>query len=47
MTFSARPAHGRAPGLLGRAFARLGARAVARALAKDLADVAHAVETRT
>ncbi|MFE5515439.1 SRPBCC family protein [Streptomyces sp. NPDC056529] len=46
MSFSARPAHGRAPGLLGRAFARLGAKAVAKALAKDLSDVANAVETR-
>ncbi|MFE8941874.1 SRPBCC family protein [Streptomyces sp. NPDC007872] len=46
MTFSARPAHGRAPGVLGRLLARFGAKAVARALAKDLADIANAVETR-
>ncbi|MFC8586985.1 SRPBCC family protein [Streptomyces sp. NPDC057217] len=46
MTFSARPAHGRAPGLLGRLFARFGAKAVAKALAKDLSDIANAVESR-
>ncbi|RSS32895.1 SRPBCC family protein [Streptomyces sp. WAC08241] len=46
MTFSARPAHGRSPGVLGRLLARFGAKAVARALAKDLADIANAVETR-
>ncbi|MFJ4340227.1 SRPBCC family protein [Streptomyces sp. NPDC088915] len=46
MTFSARPAHGRAPGALGRLLARFGAKAVAKALAKDLSDVANAVETR-
>ncbi|MFE6460079.1 SRPBCC family protein [Streptomyces cinereoruber] len=46
MSFSARPAHGRAPGLLGRAFARLGAKALAKALAKDLSDIARAVESR-
>ncbi|MFJ4870718.1 SRPBCC family protein [Streptomyces sp. NPDC088757] len=46
MAFSARPAHGRAPGVLGRLLARFGAKAVAKALAKDLADIANAVETR-
>ncbi|MFF5639560.1 SRPBCC family protein [Streptomyces sp. NPDC012825] len=46
MTFSARPAHGRAPGAVGRLLARFGAKAVARALAKDLSDVANAVGTR-
>ncbi|MFE5733067.1 SRPBCC family protein [Streptomyces sp. NPDC056528] len=46
MTFSARPAHGRAPGAVGRLLARFGARAVAKALAKDLSDVANAVGTR-
>ncbi|MEU0231735.1 MULTISPECIES: SRPBCC family protein [unclassified Streptomyces] len=46
MTFSARPAHGRTPGALGRLLARFGAKAVAKALAKDLSDVANAVGTR-
>ncbi|WP_411072328.1 SRPBCC family protein [Streptomyces sp. cmx-4-25] len=46
MTFSARPAHGRAPGAVGRLLARFGAKAVAKALAKDLSDVANAVGTR-
>lgn len=46
MTFTARPAHDRAPGLLTRLVSRLGARAVARALAKDLAEIAAAVESR-
>ncbi|MFF5786446.1 SRPBCC family protein [Streptomyces sp. NPDC012693] len=46
MTFSARPAHGRAPGFLTRLMARFGAKAVAKALAKDLSDIAHAVESR-
>ncbi|GHF98521.1 SRPBCC family protein [Streptomyces filamentosus] len=46
MAFSARPAHGRTPGPLARLLARLGARAVSRALAKDLDDIARAVESR-
>ncbi|MFE1381086.1 SRPBCC family protein [Streptomyces sp. NPDC058740] len=46
MTFTARPAHDRAPGLLARLAGRFGARAVARALAKDLAEIATAVESR-
>ncbi|RSS61230.1 SRPBCC family protein [Streptomyces sp. WAC06614] len=44
MTFRARPAPGRRPGLLLRLLNRLGTRAVAKAIAKDLADVAAAVE---
>lgn len=44
MTFSARPASGRPLGLLGRLTARLGTKAVARSLAKDLGDMARAVE---
>ncbi|MCZ0979861.1 SRPBCC family protein [Streptomyces diastatochromogenes] len=47
MAFSARPADGRAPGLLARALARFGAKAVAKALAKDLSDIARAVESHT
>ncbi|MFE5908466.1 SRPBCC family protein [Streptomyces wedmorensis] len=46
MTFSARPARGRAPGLVARLLARFGAKAVAKALAKDLSDIANAVESR-
>ncbi|MEU3606931.1 SRPBCC family protein [Streptomyces sp. NPDC035033] len=46
MTFSARPADGRAPKLLARLLARLGTKAVAKALAKDLDDIARAVENR-
>ncbi|MFE6223286.1 MULTISPECIES: SRPBCC family protein [unclassified Streptomyces] len=46
MSFSARPAHGRAPGPVGRLLARFGAKAVAKALAKDLDDIARAVESR-
>ncbi|MER5966960.1 SRPBCC family protein [Streptomyces sp. NPDC002057] len=46
MTFSARPAHGRKPGLLGRLMTRFGAKAVAKALTKDLNDIAKAVESR-
>ncbi|WP_030754800.1 SRPBCC family protein [Streptomyces griseus] len=46
MSFSARPGDGRAPGVLARLLARLGARAVSRALAKDLDDIARAVESR-
>ncbi|WP_282697674.1 SRPBCC family protein [Streptomyces sp. CC208A] len=46
MTFSARPAHGRVPGLLTRALARVGTKAVSRMLAKDLDDIARAVESR-
>ncbi|MFJ3923139.1 SRPBCC family protein [Streptomyces sp. NPDC090022] len=45
MTFSARPATtGRRPGLFMRLLNRLGTKAVAKAIAKDLADVATAVE---
>ncbi|MFJ9433365.1 SRPBCC family protein [Streptomyces sp. NPDC101490] len=47
MAFSARPADGRAPGLLARLTARLGAKAVAKALTKDLTELARAVENRT
>ncbi|GAA2797809.1 SRPBCC family protein [Streptomyces showdoensis] len=46
MTFSARPAHDRKPGLAARLMNRFGAKAVARALAKDLAEIAAAVESR-
>ncbi|MFJ5709485.1 SRPBCC family protein [Streptomyces sp. NPDC093105] len=46
MTFSARPAGGRAPGLVTRLLARVGAKAVSKALAKDLDDIARAVESR-
>ncbi|MDV9190821.1 SRPBCC family protein [Streptomyces sp. SR27] len=46
MTFSATPAAGRTPGVLGRLMARFGAKAVARALAKDLSEIARAVESR-
>ncbi|MEU6931262.1 SRPBCC family protein [Streptomyces sp. NPDC046385] len=46
MTFSARPSHDRRPGLVTRLINRFGARAVARALAKDLAEIATAVESR-
>ncbi|MER6100106.1 SRPBCC family protein [Streptomyces sp. NPDC001728] len=45
MAFSATPA-GRTPGVLGRLVARFGAKAVARALAKDLSEIARAVESR-
>ncbi|MER5735494.1 SRPBCC family protein [Streptomyces sp. NPDC002262] len=46
MAFSARPAHGRRPNPVARLLARLGAKAVSRALAKDLDDIARAVESR-
>ncbi|MFF0479278.1 SRPBCC family protein [Streptomyces sp. NPDC004284] len=46
MAFSARPAAGRAPGPVARLLARFGAKAVARALTKDLSDIAAAVESR-
>lgn len=46
MRFSARPASGRTPGFLGRLVTRFGAKAVAKALAKDLSDIANAVESR-
>ncbi|MER7519061.1 SRPBCC family protein [Streptomyces sp. NPDC126499] len=46
MTFTARPAHDRAPRLVMRLLARLGGRAVARALTKDLDEIARAVESR-
>ncbi|MFD3535509.1 SRPBCC family protein [Streptomyces sp. NPDC058664] len=46
MTFSARPAHGRAPGFVTRLLTRFGTKAVAKALAKDLSDIANAVESR-
>jgi hypothetical protein len=46
MSFSARPADARAPGLLARLLARFGAKAVAKALAKDLSDIARTVESR-
>ncbi|MEF9883321.1 SRPBCC family protein [Streptomyces sp. P9-A4] len=47
MTFSATPSAGRTPGVLGRLMARFGAKAVARALAKDLSEIARAVESRS
>ncbi|MBD0708622.1 MULTISPECIES: SRPBCC family protein [unclassified Streptomyces] len=46
MAFTARPADGRAPGLLGRLTGLLGGRMVAKALAKDLTELARAVESR-
>ncbi|MDV5146190.1 SRPBCC family protein [Streptomyces sp. SBC-4] len=46
MTFSARPASDRTPGFVTRLLARFGAKAVAKALAKDLTDIANAVESR-
>ncbi|WP_190122140.1 SRPBCC family protein [Streptomyces inusitatus] len=46
MTFTARPPGG-AAGLLAKVFGALGARAVAKAIARDLADVAAAVEGRS
>ncbi|MFB7867772.1 SRPBCC family protein [Streptomyces sp. NPDC056069] len=46
MTFTARPSHDRAPGLVARLIGRFGARAVARALGKDLDEIARAVESR-
>ncbi|MFJ3903390.1 SRPBCC family protein [Streptomyces sp. NPDC090025] len=46
MTFTARPAHDRKPGVVARLLARFGSRAVARALGKDLDDIARAVESR-
>ncbi|MFI8827586.1 SRPBCC family protein [Streptomyces sp. NPDC053431] len=45
MTFTARPAHDRTPGLLTRLLGRVGSRAVARALGKDLDEIARAVES--
>ncbi|MFI8522520.1 SRPBCC family protein [Streptomyces sp. NPDC085481] len=45
MTFTARPANDRSPGLLARLLSRFGAKAVARALAKDLTEIAAAVES--
>ncbi|MFF8510813.1 SRPBCC family protein [Streptomyces sp. NPDC015492] len=47
MTFSARPARGRRQGFLGRLIARFGAKAVAKALAKDLSEIANAVESKS
>ncbi|MFF9016659.1 hypothetical protein ACF09C_27270 [Streptomyces sp. NPDC014870] len=47
MTFSAQPQEGEKPPLLARLLGGLGARAVAKAIAKDLADVAASVERRT
>ncbi|MFH9741800.1 SRPBCC family protein [Streptomyces roseolus] len=46
MAFSARPADGRRRNLLSRLLARFGAKAVSKALAKDLDDIARAVESR-
>ncbi|GGR68028.1 hypothetical protein GCM10010282_71050 [Streptomyces roseolus] len=46
MAFSARPADGRRQNLLARLLARFGAKAVSKALAKDLDDIARAVESR-
>ncbi|MGW0468409.1 SRPBCC family protein [Streptomyces sp. NPDC003027] len=46
MTFSARPADGRSTGLFTRLLGGLGVRAVRRALARDLDDVAASVERR-
>lgn len=46
MTFSARPSGGRGPGLVARLLARFGAKAVSKALAKDLDDIARAVASR-
>ena len=46
MAFSARPADGRRRNLLARLLARFGAKAVSKALAKDLDDIARAVESR-
>ncbi|MFI8291719.1 SRPBCC family protein [Streptomyces sp. ms191] len=46
MTFSATPAGGAATGLLARLLGGLGARAVRRAVAQDLTDVAASVERR-
>ncbi|MFF7443954.1 SRPBCC family protein [Streptomyces sp. NPDC008122] len=46
MAFSARPAGGRSAGFAARVLARFGAKAVARALTKDLADIARTVESR-
>lgn len=46
MTFSARPAHDRRQNVLARLLARFGAKAVSKALAKDLDDIARAVESR-
>ncbi|MFD4376094.1 SRPBCC family protein [Streptomyces sp. NPDC058486] len=46
MRFSASPAPGRRQNLLSRLLARFGAKAVSKALAKDLDDIARAVESR-
>ncbi|MFB7278620.1 SRPBCC family protein [Streptomyces hydrogenans] len=46
MTFSARPSHGRRQNLVARLLARFGAKAVSKALAKDLDDIARTVESR-
>ncbi|MFF7182670.1 SRPBCC family protein [Streptomyces sp. NPDC008121] len=46
MTFSATPAAGRSMGLLTRLLSGLGAKAVSRALAKDLDDIAASLERR-
>jgi len=46
MTFTARPAHDRAPGPLTRLLTRVGTRAVARALGRDLDEAARAIESR-
>ncbi|MFJ8132705.1 SRPBCC family protein [Streptomyces hydrogenans] len=45
MTFSARPAHGRRQNPVARLLARFGAKAVSKALAKDLDDIARTVES--
>jgi carbon monoxide dehydrogenase subunit G len=47
MTFSATPAEGSRTGFLAKLLSGLGVRAVSRALAKDLDDVAASVERRT
>lgn len=47
MRFSARPVRGRRPGFLAKLMARFGAKAVAKALTKDLTEIANAVESRT
>ncbi|MFI6421277.1 SRPBCC family protein [Streptomyces sp. NPDC050842] len=46
MHFSGGPASGRKPGFVARLLARFGAKAVAKALRKDLTDIANAVESR-
>ncbi|MGW6537125.1 SRPBCC family protein [Streptomyces sp. NPDC055051] len=46
MTFSGGPADGRRPGFATRLLARIGSKAVAKALAKDLDDIARTVTSR-